>query len=201
MRRLFSIFILALLIGTGCGGQKKEAGEEQTLKRTPGTSDEVAVITTRFGKIVLEFFPDAAPNHVANFIKLATEGFYNGISFHRVIPGFVVQGGCPYTKDDDRRNDGLGGPGYNVNAEFNQKKHLRGTLAMARSQDPNSAGSQFYICLAPQPALDGQYTVFGQVLSGMEVVDQITTVPRDERDNPLDPIVMESVKIIDRMDL
>jgi cyclophilin family peptidyl-prolyl cis-trans isomerase len=118
------------------------------------------------GTIKIEFYPDSAPNTVANFEKLANSGFYNGLNFHRVEPGFVVQGGDP-------NGDGTGGPGYKIKAEFNSRKHLTGTLAMARSSDPNSAGSQFYICLAPAPFLDNNYTVFGQVIEGQELVQQI----------------------------
>ena len=128
---------------------------------------QAAVITLeKGGEIVIEFFPQDAPKTVENFVTLAKKGFYNGLTFHRVVPGFVAQGGDP-------RGNGTGGPGYTVKAEFNKQKHLRGTLAMARSQDPDSAGSQFYICLGPQPSLDGQYTVFGKVTKGMEIVDGI----------------------------
>jgi len=126
-----------------------------------------AVITmANGGKIELEFFPEVAPKHVENFITLANKGFYDGLTFHRVEPGFVVQGGDP-------NGNGTGGPGYTVPAEFNDKPHLRGTLAMARSADPNSAGSQFYICLADAHFLDHNYTVFGRVTKGMGVVDKI----------------------------
>ena len=118
------------------------------------------------GEIRLEFFPEDAPKTVENFVTLAKKGFYNGLNFHRVVPDFVVQGGCP-------KGNGTGGPGYNVKAEFNKQKHVRGTLAMARSQDPDSAGSQFYICYGNTPHLDGQYTVFGKIVSGMELVDRI----------------------------
>lgn len=127
------------------------------------------------GTIKLELYPDSAPNTVANFEKLANTNFYNGLTFHRIEPGFVVQGGDPL-------GNGMGGPGYKIKAEFNPRKHLEGTLAMARSQSPDSAGSQFYICLAPAPFLDNQYTVFGQVTEGMEIVkgirrgDKMTTV-------------------------
>lgn len=123
-------------------------------------------IETDIGKIMIELYPDVAPNTVANFKALADSTFYDGLIFHRVIPGFVAQGGDP-------EGTGMGGPGYKVKAEFNSRKHVRGTLAMARSQHPDSAGSQFYICFEAQPHLDGQYTVFGQVVSGMEVVDNI----------------------------
>ncbi len=118
------------------------------------------------GTIKIEFYSDVAPNTVANFEKLAKQGFYNGLNFHRVVPGFVVQGGDP-------NGDGTGGPGYKIKAEFNSRKHLEGSLAMARSSSPDSAGSQFYICLAPQRSLDNQYTVFGQVLEGMDLVHKI----------------------------
>ena len=128
---------------------------------------QTGVITLeKGGEIRLEFFPEDAPKTVENFVTLAKKGFYNGLNFHRVVPDFVVQGGCP-------KGNGTGGPGYNVKAEFNKQKHVRGTLAMARSQDPDSAGSQFYICYGSTPHLDGQYTVFGHVVSGMELVDRI----------------------------
>ncbi len=134
--------------------------------------NETGLIKTPKGDIRIEFFPNDAPNHVAAFIELARKGFYDGTKFHRVVPGFVVQGGDPLSKADDPMV-GTGGPGYRLKAEFNARKHLDGTLAMARSADPDSAGSQFYICLGPQPALDGQYTVFGQVIGGMDVVRAI----------------------------
>ena len=128
---------------------------------------QTGVITLeKGGEIRLEFFPEDAPKTVENFVTLAKKGFYNGLNFHRVVPDFVVQGGCP-------KGNGTGGPGYNVKAEFNKQKHVRGTLAMARSQDPDSAGSQFYICYGNTPHLDGQYTVFGKVVAGMELVDRI----------------------------
>ena len=128
---------------------------------------QTGVITLeKGGEIRLEFFPEDAPKTVENFVTLAKKGFYNGLNFHRVVPDFVVQGGCP-------KGNGTGGPGYTVKAEFNKQKHVRGTLAMARSQDPDSAGSQFYICYGPTPHLDRSYTVFGKVVSGMELVDRI----------------------------
>jgi len=118
------------------------------------------------GEIRIEFLPEDAPKTVENFVTLAKKGFYNGLNFHRVVPDFVVQGGCP-------KGNGTGGPGYTIKAEFNKQKHVRGTVAMARSQHPDSAGSQFYICYGNTPHLDGQYTVFGKVVSGMELVDRI----------------------------
>jgi peptidyl-prolyl cis-trans isomerase B (cyclophilin B) len=143
-----------------------------------------------WGAIHLKLFPDVAPNHVQNMVKLAKEKFYDGTTFHRVIPNFMIQGGDPNSKDHDRSRHGMGGPGHRVNAEFSSKPHKRGTLSMARSQDPNSAGSQFFICVADSSFLDGQYTVFGEVVSGMETVDRIVSAKRDANDNPLDRIEM-----------
>ena len=128
---------------------------------------QTARITLDNGNVIdIEFYPQDAPKTVENFVKLAKQGFYDGLKFHRVVPDFVVQGGCP-------KGDGTGGPGWTVPAEFNSRKHVRGTVAMARSQHPDSAGSQFYICYGPTPHLDRNYTVFGQVTSGMEHVDRI----------------------------
>lgn len=129
-----------------------------------------ATMETEMGTIELEFWPDVAPKTVENFIALAKKGFYDNLTFHRVIPGFMVQGGCP-------RGTGTGGPGHTVPAEFNKRKHVRGVLSMARSSDPDSAGSQFFIMHAAAPSLDGQYSAFGQVVSGIEVVDKLVTVP------------------------
>ena len=147
-------------------------------------ADTKAVIETKFGNMEIKFFPDVAPNHVDNFIKLAKEGFYNGTTFHRVIPGFMIQGGDPNSKDHDKSMHGMGDPGYKLKAEFNDKSHKRGILSAARSGHPDSAGSQFFICVADAPHLDKQYTVFGEVVSGIDVVDKIVGQPRDRRDNP-----------------
>ncbi len=139
----------------------------KTKKDKPKKSaEDIAVIETAKGTIKFRFYKDDAPNTCDNFIKLAEKGFYNNLTFHRYEPGFVIQGGCP-------EGTGMGGPGYNIRAEFNRQKHVAGTVAMARAQHPDSAGSQFYICLAPAPFLDGNYTVFGQVTEGMDVVMQI----------------------------
>lgn len=146
-------------------------------------------ITTKgqpVGEIVLRFFSDVAPGHVNNFVKLSNEGFYNGTTFHRVIPGFMIQGGDPNSKQADRSSHGMGGPGYKVKAEFNSKSHKRGIVSMARANDPDSAGSQFFICVADANFLDRQYTVFGEVVSGMDVADKIVGMKRDAQDNPLD---------------
>lgn len=144
----------------------------------------------KWGEIVLRFFPDVAPNHVKNFTMLAGDGFYNGTTFHRVIPGFMIQGGDPNSKNADRSMHGMGGPGSRVKAEFNSKPHKRGTVSMARSNDADSAGSQFFICVADSNFLDWQYTVFGEVVSGMEVVDKVVNSKRDGRDNPLERVEM-----------
>lgn len=157
----------------------------------------VAVMTTTLGVIELEFFPDKAPKHVANFIALAKKGFYDKTAFHRVIPGFMVQGGCPNTKPGATGYPGTGGPGHQIKAEFNDTKHVRGILSMARAQDPDSAGSQFFIMVATSPHLDGQYSAFGKVTKGMDVVDKIVASERDERDNPLKRVEM-TVKIEER---
>ena len=161
------------------------------------SAQEIAVIETKFGKLEVEFFEDKAPGHVKNFKDLAKKGFYDGTIFHRVIPGFMIQGGDPNTKSDDRSNHGMGGPGYSIKAEFNDTPHKRGILSMARSSDPNSAGSQFYIVVKDSAFLDGQYTAFGKVLSGMTVADQIVSAPRDRRDNPNERIEMK-VKVLNR---
>ena len=160
-------------------------------------SETTAIIETKFGNMELRFFPDVAPNHVNNFIELAKKGFYDGTTFHRVIPGFMIQGGDPNSKNPDRSKHGMGGPGYTIKAEFNEKPHKRGTLSMARSANPDSAGSQFFICVADAPFLDRQYTVFGEVTSGMDVADKIVNQPRDPRDNPNERIEMK-VKVIEK---
>ncbi|MCE5313280.1 MAG: peptidylprolyl isomerase [Nitrospiraceae bacterium] len=160
-------------------------------------SETKAVIETKFGKIELKFYPDVAPNHVKNFIDLAKKGFYNGTTFHRVIPGFMIQGGDPNSKNPDKSMHGTGGPGYTVKAEFNSKQHKRGVLSMARAQDPDSAGSQFFICVADALFLDRQYTAFGEVVSGMDVADKIVSQKRDMADNPVERIEMK-VTVIEK---
>ncbi len=157
--------------------------------------NENAVIETVHGNIELEFFEDKAPGHVKNFKDLAKDGFYNGTTFHRVIPGFMIQGGDPNSKSEDKSQHGMGGPGYTIDAEFNDVKHDRGVLSMARSQDPNSAGSQFFICVKDAHFLDGQYTAFGKVVNGMDVADKIVNEARDGNDNPNQRMEMVSVTI------
>ena len=164
---------------------------------TSASSAPIAVIETTYGIIVIQLFPDVAPAHVDNFVRLANEGYYDGTTFHRVIPGFMIQGGDPNSKDDDRSNDGQGGHSANgpntfVNAEFSQDlTHKRGILSMARAQDPNSAGSQFFIVVADSNFLDRQYSIFGEVIEGMDVADKIVNVKKDSADNPLENITMK----------
>ena len=181
--------------------------------------NDVAVITTSYGDMVIEFYPDVAPMHVESFIILAKEGYFDGTTFHRVIPGFVIQGGDPNSKDDDRMNDGTGGRAgkyfgigrendpstWTIPAEFNDSLHIKGTRSMARSQNPNSGSSQFFICHAPTPQLNGKYTVFGQVIKGLDVIDTIVNVDRPNKanssyngpdgDNPFEKVEM-TVKIM-----
>jgi len=165
-------------------------------------TDQVAVIETKFGKIVIELYDKDAPKTVANFIKLAKAGFYNGTTFHRVIPGFMIQGGDPNSKDDDRSNDGMGGPGYTVEAEI-KRDSKRGTVATARLGDAvnpkkESSGSQFFINVKDNDFLNGNYTVFGNVIAGMDVADKIVAAPRDSRDNPNEKVDMKKVSITTR---
>ena len=177
-----------------------------------GKQLDVAVISTKYGDIVLEFYPKGAEKHVDSFITHAKNGYFDGTTFHRVIPGYIIQGGDPNSKDDDRSNDGLGGHAANfygegeeenpetwtLPAEFNDRPHITGTLSMARSPGrPNSAGSQFFICVGPTPQLDNKYTVFGQVVEGLDVIQKIVNTPRDRRDNPKEKVEM-TVKIIPR---
>ena len=151
--------------------------------------------TKEYGDIEIELYPEIAPITVQNFINLVNKGFYNGLTFHRVIKGFMIQGGCP-------RGNGTGGPGYTIKGEFksngidNPLKHERGVISMARAMDPNSAGSQFFIMHKDAPHLDGQYAAFGKVVKGIEVVDKIASVPTDGRDKPYKPVVIESITVL-----
>ena len=157
----------------------------------------IAVIETVHGTIKLEFFDDLAPGHVKNFKDLAGKGFYDGTTFHRVVPGFMIQGGDPNSKTGNRSSHGSGGPGYTIDAEFNDVKHERGVLSMARSGEPNSAGSQFFICVKDAFFLDGQYTAFGRVIEGMDVADKIVNEPRDSNDNPKEKMEIKSISFIE----
>jgi peptidyl-prolyl cis-trans isomerase B (cyclophilin B) len=186
---LACLLLLGMLVSNALGGKPlHKTFDEKEIEKMAETK---AIIETQFGKMELRFFPEVAPNHVDNFITLAKKGFYDGTTFHRVIPGFMIQGGDPNSKSEDRSRHGTGGPGHNVKAEFNDRPHKKGTLSMARSAHPDSAGSQFFICVADAPFLDGKYTVFGEVVSGMDVADKIVGQPRDSRDNPDERIEMK----------
>ena len=162
-------------------------------------TNEVAVITTTEGTMVIEFWPDVAPNTVANFKKLAGKGFYDGTAFHRVIKGFMIQGGDPLTKDPNAEDRwGTGDPGYKIKAEFNDRSHVRGVISMARSNDPDSAGSQFFICHGDPTFLDHQYTAFGKLIKGDDVLEKIATTSTHPQDRPDKRIGVTSIKIVPR---
>jgi len=186
------LFLLSLVHGHAETKYRKFTAEE--IKKM---SETRAIIETKFGNIELRFFPDVAPQHVDNFIDLAKKGVFDGTTFHRVIPKFMIQGGDPNSKNPDRSKHGTGGPGYTIKAEFNEKPHKRGTLSMARAAHPDSAGSQFFICVADSFFLDKKYTAFGEVVSGMEVADKIVSQPRDKMDNPNERIEMK-VKVVEK---
>jgi len=173
---------------------KKEEKKDTAAMSEP---KEVAVIKTSEGEMVAEFWPDVAPKTVENFKKLAKSGFYDGTAFHRVIKGFMIQGGDPLTKDEGKKARwGTGDPGYKIDAEFNKKSHERGVLSMARSQDPNSAGSQFFICHGAPKFLDGQYTAFGKLIKGDDVLEKIATTKTLPGDKPEKRMNVESIKIV-----
>ena len=187
MKKIITLIMIGSIIMTSCEKQP-----------------DVAVVSTRYGDMVFEFYPEVAEKHVDSFLTHARNGYFNGTTFHRVIPDFVIQGGDPNSKTDDRSTHGMGGHAANfygigqeddsttwmLPAEFNSRPHLTGTLSMARSQSPNSAGSQFFVCAGPTPQLDNQYTVFGQVVEGLDVIQKIVNSPRDRRDNPKDKVEM-----------
>jgi peptidyl-prolyl cis-trans isomerase B (cyclophilin B) len=164
----------------------------------PSPAAPRAILETTLGEIEIELLADKAPGHVKNFTDLAKKGFYDGTTFHRVIPGFMIQGGDPNTKDPKgpRSRHGTGGPGYTIKAEFNDTPHKRGVVSMARAQDPNSAGSQFFIVVKDSGFLDREYTAFGRVVRGMEIADKIVNSPRDARDNPNDRVDMK-VRVVE----
>lgn len=217
MPRLLTVLLAALAIAVGVGAHDVVRADDTYVR-----------LTTDDGQILLEMRPDLAPNHVANFTHLCRTGFYDGTVFHRVIPGFMIQGGDPNSRDENRTDDGMGGPlwsdvldaadaakveevnallqarGYagidehaQIRAEFNSASHVRGTLSMARSQSPDSGGSQFFICVADTPHLDGKYTIFGRVAAGLDIVDVIVSADRDNRDNPLQPIRIVKAEVLD----
>jgi peptidyl-prolyl cis-trans isomerase B (cyclophilin B) len=178
------------------------AEEKKAESPTMNASNEVAVIKTSEGEMVVQFWTDAAPKTIENFKKLAREGFYDGTIFHRIVKGFMIQGGDPNSKDPAKENSyGEGGPSYKIKAEFNDHSHQRGVISMARSSDPDSAGSQFFICLAPVPRLDHQYTTFGKLIKGADVLEKIgdTPVTRNtsgEVSKPTKRVVVESIKVV-----
>jgi peptidyl-prolyl cis-trans isomerase B (cyclophilin B) len=168
---------------------------------TTASNNEHAVIKTSHGEMTIGFWPDVAPKTVENFKKLAREGFYNGTAFHRIIKGFMIQGGCPNTKANATGTPGTGDPGYKVKAEFNEKPHVRGVISMARSSHPDSAGCQFFICHGDARFLDRQYTAFGQLVKGDDVLEKIANVPTksgggNEKSTPIDRVAVESVTIV-----
>ena len=185
----YIFLIISLSVATFCGNLH-------------AMSNEVAIIKTTEGDMVLSFWEDVAPKTVENFKKLAKSGFYNGTAFHRIIKDFMIQGGDPLTKDEAKKNYwGTGDPGYKIKAEFNDKKHIKGVISMARSQHPDSAGSQFFICLAPCQFLDNQYTGFGQLIKGVDVLEKIGNTPvaassHGEKSSPTKRVEITSVEIV-----
>jgi peptidyl-prolyl cis-trans isomerase B (cyclophilin B) len=186
------------------GFWRKLRGQSAPAPQPGESADEVAVLATTAGEMVIEFWPDVAPETVANFKRLAREGFFDGTRFHRVIQGFMIQGGDPLTKDPTQAGLwGTGGPGYTIKAEFNDRPHLRGVISMARADDPDSAGSQFFICLAECPFLDGQYTAFGRLIGGDEALGRIgdspvVASPDDELSRPVEPVSLRGVRLVPR---
>lgn len=191
---LIAVLVIGIqsLNGATADTEAKGTKMEQEIASTLSPEDDIVVFDTTAGQLVLRFFPDVAPKHVESFVKLSKDGFYDGLKFHRVIKGFMIQGGCPNTKDGDPATWGTGGPGYNLPAEFNDKKHVRGILSMARAQDPNSAGSQFFVMHGEAPFLNNQYTVFGQLVYGYDILDKIATAEvtsyRGEASRPVEPV-------------
>jgi peptidyl-prolyl cis-trans isomerase B (cyclophilin B) len=193
---------LSILLAVLLSSALFAAEEKKEENRPMNASNEVAVIKTNEGAMVVQFWTDAAPNTIENFKKLARSGFYDGTIFHRIVKGFMIQGGDPNSKDPGKESRyGEGGPGYKIKAEFNDHSHQRGVISMAREPDPDSAGSQFFICLAPVPRLDGEYTTFGKLIKGDDVLQKIgdTPVTRNsvgESSKPTKRVVIESIKIV-----
>jgi peptidyl-prolyl cis-trans isomerase B (cyclophilin B) len=191
-----TLFPLLAVLALGVVSALGADPNTESKKTVSNNNDEVAVVKTSEGTMVLEFWPDVAPKTVENFKTLAKKGFYDGTAFHRVIKGFMIQGGDPLTKDESAQSRwGTGDPGYKVKAEFNDRSHTRGVLSMARSSDPDSAGSQFFICDGNPTFLDHQYTAFGKLIKGDDVLTKIATTPVGANDRPVKRINVESVKI------
>jgi len=198
--------VLSLALGPVFARTGEPKKEESKKDAAPAAAKEVAVIKTSLGDMVVEFWPEVAPKTVENFKTLARKGFYDGTAFHRIIKGFMIQGGDPNTKDPANENAdprsgkayGTGDPGYKIKAEFNDRPHVRGVISMARSQHPDSAGSQFFICHAAAPSLNGQYTAFGKLIKGDDVLDKIANTPvtGPERSKPTTRIEVQSIKIV-----
>src|SRR5206468_9666929 len=195
---------LTILIGllTAALATVFAAGEKKEEKTAMSTSNEVAVIKTNEGEMVVQFWTDAAPKTIENFKKLARQAFYDGTTFHRIVKGFMIQGGDPISKDPAKEvNYGTGGPGYSIKAEFNNHSHERGVISMARESDPDSAGSQFFICLGPVPRLDHQYTTFGKLIKGDDVLEKIGNTPviqnpMGEMSKPTERVTIVKVDIV-----
>jgi peptidyl-prolyl cis-trans isomerase B (cyclophilin B) len=197
-RATLVVTIMMAALFCAAAQQMGSAADKPVTPAPPGKADvpkaPKAIIKTKFGDIEIKFFPDLAPRHVENFIKLAKSGFYNGTTFHRVVPNFVIQGGDPNTKDPRKKNVyGTGGPGWNIKAEFNETPHKRGIVSMARGAEPDSAGSQFFIVVEDALSLDRKYTVFGYVTRGMGVADKIVNLPADEKQNANERVEMTVV--------
>ena len=209
MKHVLFACAVAISLGlvTSCSAQEKKAdtNDKDTKKETkPVSTNEVAVIKTTAGEMVVEFWPDVAPKTVENFKTLAKKGFYDGTAFHRVIKGFMIQGGDPLTKDATKEAAwGTGDPGYKIKAEFNERSHTRGVLSMARSNDPDSAGSQFFVVHGDASFLDGKYSAFGKLIKGEEVLEKIANTPTGQaaQDRPNKKMVIESVKIVPRAEV
>src|SRR5262245_35818103 len=203
MKRILGLFLgLSVLALSVVAAEEKKDSSAEPKKADTAAVKEVAVIKTSAGEMVAEFWPEVAPKTVENFKKLAREGFYDGTAFHRIIKGFMIQGGDPKTKDVSKENEfGTGDPGYKIKAEFNDRKHVRGVLSMARSASPDSAGSQFFIVLDPAPHLDNKYTAFGKIIKGEDVLVKIgdSPVTRSRSGEPSKPkqrIEVQSIKIV-----
>jgi peptidyl-prolyl cis-trans isomerase B (cyclophilin B) len=204
MKKLLLSCIAGLFLASLAFAQEAKKDEAKPAAAQPAAQEaakpdvvEVAVLKTSEGEMVLEFWPEVAPGHVENFKKLARKGYYDGTCFHRVIKGFMIQGGDPNTKDESKKAQwGQGGPGYMIKAEFNDRPHVRGVLSMARTSDPNSAGSQFFICHGDPRFLDKQYTAFGKLIKGDDVLEKIATTPTEPGDRPTKRMNVESIKIV-----
>jgi peptidyl-prolyl cis-trans isomerase B (cyclophilin B) len=197
------IYLCAIVFAAGMvtalADETKTNTPTNATMSTPANTNEVAVITTTEGTMVIEFWPDVAPKTVENFKALANKGFYDGTCFHRVIKGFMIQGGDPLTKDPSKEDQwGTGGPGYQIKAEFNDRSHTRGVISMARSNNPDSAGSQFFICHGNPTFLDRQYTTFGKLIKGDDVLEKIGTTPTHPQDRPDKRMGIISIKIVPR---